>query len=139
MIDGGVNGVSLGQEFLAVKPWVMPGDAVVEPAAHFFQPSNGCFDVQHIIVESRCLEATETFGDRQDNAPFFNVPVAADPFPHQLCPAHLEVAQIIGIIDNTCGIGISVENPARGYVNRGRHLASVSLEEFTDQGVAIFQ
>jgi len=69
------------------------------------------------------LVAGPAFGDRQYKAELFDIAVGADSGAHQLGSADLKIAEKVGVVDDTAGIGIAVEYSDRGGKNMFRHEA----------------
>ena len=110
-IDGGMHGVAFDKELLLACGLIFPEDLVAELAGNFFQFSKPGFDDKQVVIAGRGLEAGIAFDDREEETQFFYFFIGADVLPHEFGAANLKKAEVIGVIDDGCGVGISVEDP----------------------------
>lgn len=110
-VDGCVGCMALGEELFSACCIVCSQNSVCEFAGHFFEFVESGFYDDLVIIAGRCLKAGVTFDDGEEEAKFFNLSVGTNMFPHEFGAADLKKTEVIGVIDNSCGIGISIEYP----------------------------
>jgi hypothetical protein len=112
---------------------VLAGDGIIELHAGTESRVQGGVDHEDVIVARRGEIFAFDFGYGQHEPPGFDLPVGHSQMPEQLGPADLEPAQIIGVINDTHGIRVTVYDPVGGAVCWGGglwfHFFMVAIRE----------
>ena len=98
---------------------VLTGDGVIELHAGTKSRIQGSFDNEHLVVTRRGEIFAVDLGDRQHEPPGLDLPIGKPQMPEQFGAADLEPAQIIGVVDDAHGVGVTVNDPVGGSVGQG--------------------
>lgn len=110
-VDGGMDCVAPGQEQFPACCFIWAQNFVGEFAGDLCQLIEPGFDDEQVVIAGRRFKASIAFDDREDEAQFFYLPVGTDILAHQFGAADFKKAEVVGVIDDSCGVGISIEDP----------------------------
>jgi len=123
----GVDGIAFDQQGRPGTVLVLPGDPVVEPAGIPGQFIDRSLDGKQVVIEGRCLVAGMGFSDRQDQSQRFYLFIGTDMGPHQFGSALFEIAQKIGVVDDSTSICVAIEDPDLDAINEGSRISHSEL------------
>ncbi len=122
-VDRGMGGETFSQQAYFGSLF-FPQDFITEGAGDLIQFSEAGLDGEQVVIAGRGLEANMAFGYRQDEAHLLNITIGTDPGPHELGPAELKVAQVVGVIDDGRSVSVTIKDAVPAAVDQffyGRH------------------